>query len=70
MTHITKQSERDENKAIRECRYANVYRTKVVQNDWTGEDEFIEEIENQCGPSKYISAAKDQCIRCGKTFTY
>lgn len=69
MTHITKQSERDENAAINNCQYSSVPVWRIVDDGW---NEPYEEwaYENQCGNTRRVSVAKDQCLRCGKTFTY
>lgn len=70
MSHITKQSERDENQEIWNCPYRAVGRYVSVYNDWTGETDEEWRYENECGDVEHISIAKDRCKRCGKTFTY
>lgn len=70
MSHITCQAQRDENEAIRNCPHASVSVYKEIENEWTGEMVGNWYTEDQCGPTRYVSTAQDQCIRCGKTFTY
>lgn len=70
MSHITCQSERDENEEIRNCQFRAVKVWKTWIDDWTGEQESDWIEENQCGDSETISVAKDRCTRCGKIFTY
>lgn len=70
MSHITKQSERDENEAIHNCRFANVELSHWVENEVYGGERLEHYTENQCGPTETISFAKDKCLLCGKVFTY
>jgi hypothetical protein len=70
MSHITCQSERDENAAIHACPYANVQKRQWVEHEIYEGGFYEYYIENECGETKYLGAAKDQCIRCGKIFTY
>lgn len=69
MTHITHQSQRDENAAIHNCPHRNVPVWVIVDDGW-GEPYEDLKYENQCGPSTTLSIAQDRCNRCGKTFTY
>jgi hypothetical protein len=70
MSHITQQSERDENQAIDNCPYRSVYEYVDVYNDWTGETEQEWKQVSKCGDMQRVSLAKDKCTRCGKVFTY
>lgn len=71
MSHITKQSERDENSAIWNCPYREVpVYVKIEDCYYTGEEQWEWQTQNQCGPSEYIGTAKDRCVRCNKVFTY
>lgn len=70
MSHITCEEERLENISIWECPYRSVGRYVTVYNSWTGEDEEEWAVLSECGDMKKLSIAKDQCVRCGKIFTY
>lgn len=71
MTHITCQAERDDNAKVQNCPYAAVKLVRYVEDPWGEGEPYREEYtENQCGPSTYISAAKDKCKRCGLVCTY
>lgn len=70
MSHITMQSERDENNSIWNCPHREVLVYAETQGYDGDDNEWKWQTENQCGPTEYISAAKDRCIRCKKVFTY
>jgi hypothetical protein len=70
MSHITCQSERDENAEILACPFRDVYGSELVEHKFTGEIYEEERRTNECGKSERIATGKERCLRCGKTFTY
>lgn len=70
MSHITCQSERDENAQIWDCPHRSVEVLGSFEHPITGEVCQEWYTENQCGPTERVSVAKDKCTRCGKVFTY
>lgn len=73
MSHITHQSQRDENRALNECfAQRKTEWREVVYDEFTGATEW-QEVDlgprNGCNV-EHLSAAQDICTKCGKKFTY
>jgi hypothetical protein len=72
MSHVTNDYQRNMNSEMRNCPYLRQEFRTVIKEDLYGEEytdnDWVE--VNECGQWKTLSAAQDQCTKCGKVFTY